>query len=282
MYYRRTRRHDIPLVTDLRILGERETPSPSSASWKKVSHVVSPHGEKRYLWYKAEKTLSQMSQQEKQNELVTEIDVLFGEDRPWYGFERVEGPAFQGQEGAAEQSVWLTYRRGVKRKHSVICMSSLANRQHTSVPPQAPPLHFSHDGKFKIMQIADLHFSVIPGKCRDTLISPCSHSDNLTLTLLAQVLDAERPDFVVFTGDQLNGQGTTWDAKTVLAKFARTVTDRQIPWAAVFGNHDEEDGTSREEQMKYMQALPYNLVQAGPSNIHGVGNYVLKVKSADP
>lgn len=132
------------------------------------------------------------------------------------------------------------------------------------------------------MQIADLHFSVHPGKCRDTVLSPCSHSDNLTSTLLARMLDAERPDLVVFSGDQLNGQGSSWDAKSVLAKFARTVTDRQIPWAAVFGNHDDEDGASREDQVKYMQGLPYSLVQAGPSNIHGAGNYVLKVKSADP
>jgi len=87
---------------------------------------------------------------------------------------------------------------------------------------------------------------------------------------------------VVFTGDQLNGQGTSWDSKSVLAKFARAVTERGIPWAAVFGNHDDEGGSSREEQLKLMQALPYSLVERGPRDIHGVGNYVLKVKSADP
>lgn len=87
---------------------------------------------------------------------------------------------------------------------------------------------------------------------------------------------------VVFTGDQLNGQGTTWDAKSVLAKFSVALTERQIPWAAVFGNHDDEDGVSREEQMKLLQALPYSLVERGPKDVHGVGNYVLKIKSADP
>ena len=56
------------------------------------------------------------------------------------------------------------------------------------------------------------------------------------------MLDAEKPDFVVFSGDQLNGQGTSWDARSVLAKFAKAVTQRGIPWAAVFGNHDDEDG----------------------------------------
>ena len=86
---------------------------------------------------------------------------------------------------------------------------------------------------------------------------------------------------VVFSGDQLNGQGSSWDAKSILAKFARTVTDRGIPWAAVFGNHDEENGGSKEQQMALMKALPYSLVERGPKDIHGVGNYVLKVHSAD-
>ena len=148
-------------------------------------------------------------------------------------------------------------------------------------PPRAGPLHFSRDGKFRILQVADLHFSVSRGTCRDTNISPCEGSDNLTSTLLAKVLDAERPDLVVFTGDQLNGQGTSWDTKSVLAKFAKVVTQRKIPWASVFGNHDDEDREDRRDQARYLRGLPHSLVQEGPTDIHGVGNYVLKVKSAD-
>ena len=48
------------------------------------------------------------------------------------------------------------------------------------------------------------------------------------------------------------------------------------------GNHDDEDGDSRRDQVKYMQGLPYSLVQEGQKDIHGAGNYVLKVYSADP
>ena len=99
---------------------------------------------------------------------------------------------------------------------------------------------------------------------------------------MEHVLDVEKPDMVVFTGDQLNGQGTSWDPKSVLAKFATAVTERAIPWAAVFGNHDDEDGMSREDQMTLLQAMPYSMVSPGPKDIHGVGNYVLKVFSPDP
>ncbi|KAI0072805.1 Metallo-dependent phosphatase [Panus rudis PR-1116 ss-1] len=264
IYYRRTRRLDIPLISDIRILSDGQTPygpGESSDVWHLVSRSISPHGEKKYIWYKAEKMLRQMSDADKQN-MITEIDVMFGDDKPWYGFEKVEPPAAPQQNFAA--GVWVTIRRGVKP------------------PPRAPPLHFSRDGKFKVLQVADLHFSVTAGVCRDTLLSPCEGSDNITNSLISHVLDVENPDMVVFTGDQLNGQGTSWDAKSVLAKFAQTVTDRGIPWAAVFGNHDDEDGESREAQIKWMQGLPYSLVESGPKDIHGVGNYLLKVYSADP
>jgi hypothetical protein len=265
IYYRRTRRQDISLITELLLLPENELPSPISPFWHKVGRSIRdgvPRSPPLYLWYRTGKTLSQMNAQERQEDVITELDVLFGEDTPWYGFEKLDPPTTPEEEGRVE-AVSLTYRRGV------------------NVAPRAPPLHFSRDGKFKILQVADLHFSVSHGKCRDTVISPCTHSDNMTSTLIEHVLDEEKPSLVVFTGDQLNGQGTSWDPKSVLAKFSKAVAERGIPWAAVFGNHDDEIGAGREEQLKWMQALPYSLVQRGPKDIHGVGNYVLKVMSAD-
>ncbi|KAH7913045.1 Metallo-dependent phosphatase-like protein [Hygrophoropsis aurantiaca] len=264
IYYRRTRRVDIPLITDLRLLPASDRPTPLTDPWVKVDHSIRDgimRAEPLFLWYRTGKSLHEMSAEEKA-QLITEIDVIFGEDRPWYGFDKLEPPVTPEKTGRLE-SVYVTYRRGVKSA------------------PRAPPLHFSHDGKFKVLQIADLHFSVSRGDCRDTTVSPCTASDNLTNTLLGHILDEEKPDLVVFSGDQLNGQGTSWDPKSVLAKFATAVTDRGIPWAAVFGNHDEENGDVKAEQVRMMQALPYSLVETGPKDIHGVGNYVLKVKSAD-
>ena len=115
------------------------------------------------------------------------------------------------------------------------------------------------------MQIADLHFSVGAGPCRDPS-SPCDGGAYAyTESLVERALDEERPDLVVFTGDQLNGQGTSWDAVSVLAKFAAPVISRRIPWAAVFGNHDAEDargsGSIGVTRLRLMQGLPYSLVQ---------------------
>lgn len=38
---------------------------------------------------------------------------------------------------------------------------------------------------------------------------------------------------------------------------------------------------SREDQITLLQGMPYSLTQRGPKDIHGVGNYLLKVFSAD-
>ncbi|KAF8347706.1 Metallo-dependent phosphatase [Amanita rubescens] len=261
IYYRRTRRQDVNFVTDLKLLPSGEEPSPRD-NWYQVQTSLRKGvfgTPPLFMWYKLGKMVGEMTKEEKAN-VITELDVLYGDDVPWYEFERLEPPTVAKKEPV--EATWITYRKGVK------------------TPPHAPPLHFSHSGKFKIMQIADLHFSVSQGSCRETP-EPCNNSDNMTTSLLMRMLDKEKPNLVVFTGDQLNGQGTSWDPKSVLAKFARAATDRNIPWAAVFGNHDAEDGATREQQIELLKALPYSLVQRGPKDIHGVGNYLLKVWSAD-
>ncbi|KAJ3496764.1 hypothetical protein NLJ89_g10439 [Agrocybe chaxingu] len=262
IYYRRTRRQDIDLVTDIKLFGANEGPE-SLEGWHKAEtslragiRGLAP----LFLWYKTGKNAGDMTPEEKAN-IITELDILYGEDVPWYGFEKIEPPTIA--QGKRVEATWITYRRGVR------------------VPPRAPPLHFSHSGKFKVLQVADLHYSVAQGLCRDTLLKPCEHSDNLTNTMISHVIDEEKPDLIVFTGDQLNGQGTSWDPKSVVAKFARAVTDKGIPWAAVFGNHDEEDGMRKEQQVALMKGLPYSLVETGPKDVHGVGNYLLKVYSPD-
>ncbi|KAJ6610238.1 Metallo-dependent phosphatase-like protein [Mycena sp. CBHHK59/15] len=266
IYYRRTRRQDVNLITDIKLYPESESPLPTD-SWKKAplslrSGVMGVPP--LYLWYRVGKTSGDMTAEERQN-IVTELDVLYGDDIPWYGFEKLEPATMLHRR--SEESTWLTMRRGVKP------------------PPRAPPLHFSRSGRFKILQVADLHYSVAAGTCRDTpaSLSCTGGSDNLTTnSLISKVLSIEKPDLVVFTGDQLNGQDTSWDPKSVIAKFSRAVAEQGIPWAAIFGNHDEETGdVPKEEQVKLMQALPYSLVERGPKDVHGVGNYVLKVRSAD-
>ena len=62
-----------------------------------------------------------------------------------------------------------------------------------------------HEGKFKVLQFADMHYN--NGgitRCSDVPTGmPCS--DLNTTEFLRRLLLDERPDFVVFTGDNIDG-----------------------------------------------------------------------------
>ena len=107
------------MITDIRLLPNKETPSPFDANWQKVSTPISPRGENLYLWYYRNQTLGEMTQQERSNKLITEIDITYGDDRPWYGFEKLDRPAATKDESKGWENVWLTVRKGVKRKYYI-------------------------------------------------------------------------------------------------------------------------------------------------------------------
>jgi hypothetical protein len=53
-----------------------------------------------------------------------------------------------------------------------------------------------------------------------------------------------------------------------------------LPWAAVYGNHDDEGRLDRAALMAVQQTIPGCLSQFGPSYLTGVSNFVLKVLAA--
>ena len=130
---------------------------------------------------------------------------------------------------------------------------------------QKPNLKFNADKKFKIVQFTDLH--VVWQDARS----------NVAFERMNQVLDAEKPDFVIFTGDIIYSKPALDNLRNVL----KTVSDKKIPFSIVFGNHDEEQGTSKEELLKLAESMPYCLAADEVPEISGVGNYALPVRSAD-
>ncbi|KAH8896547.1 Metallo-dependent phosphatase [Thozetella sp. PMI_491] len=138
------------------------------------------------------------------------------------------------------------------------------------------------DGTFKIVQISDTHMVADVGMCRDASDArgqplPELEADPLTVKLVEEILDVEQPDLVILTGDQVHHDVT--DTQSALFKVVAPLVKRSIPFAAVFGNHDDE-GTyalSREAQMKLLDEFPTSLCQAGPAHVDGVGNYYLQI-----
>ena len=51
-----------------------------------------------------------------------------------------------------------------------------------------------------------------------------------------------------------------------------------MPYAAIFGNHDDEGDSSRDELMEVLTELPYSLAKPGLKGVDGVGNYVVLIE----
>ena len=198
-------------------------------------------------------------------EAVTAVDVLFGSDaaEPRLGW-KIRDTPLHLDAGPAGHEVHLTIRSGRLQK----------------IDPPTPRIR--KDGKFKILQLADLHLSTGLGHCRDA--EPANHNggncdaDPRTMAFVERILDEEDPDLVVLSGDQVNGD-TSPDPQTPIFKFAEPLVKRPnpIPYASIFGNHDDESTLARDAQMSLLETLPYSLSEAGPSTVDGVGNYVVEV-----
>ncbi|KAH0565001.1 hypothetical protein GP486_001616, partial [Trichoglossum hirsutum] len=196
------------------------------------------------------------------HQAITAVDVLFGADavEPRPGWSIAPKTPLLLTSADQTEEVRLTMRRG----------------RPVELPRTDPRI--SKSGKFKIIQVADLHLSTGLGECRD-VVGPKGEScdaDPRTLDFIASLLDQEKPDLAVLTGDQINGD-TAPDAQTAVFKFAAPFIERKIPYAAIFGNHDDEGSLSRSALMGIIESLPYSLSKAGPSDVDGVGNYVVEI-----
>jgi hypothetical protein len=160
-------------------------------------------------------------------ETVTGIDVLFGEDavdpRPqWHIM-----PDHLLLDAAPELPV------------------AILSVRHGRAEPRAPPpaLQIKKKGTFKIVQISDTHMVTGVGSCRDAIDThghflPESVADPLTVKFMREILDTEKPDLVILTGDQVHHDIP--DTQSALYKVVAPMIERSIPYAAVFGNHDSE------------------------------------------
>lgn len=141
---------------------------------------------------------------------------------------------------------------------TVLCML------FTQVKAEPSFLKFNRDGKFKIVQFTDVHFKY------------GNPNSDVALERIREVLDAEKPDLVIFTGDVIYSAPAEKGMRTVL----NLVADRKIPFGVVYGNHDDEQGMSREQLFDVIASVPYSLT-AREDGLSGVTNYVIPVRSSD-
>lgn len=127
---------------------------------------------------------------------------------------------------------------------------------------QKTELRFNKDGKFKIVQFTDVHFKY------------GNPSSDVALERINEVLDTERPDLVVFTGDVIYAA----PADTAMRRVLELAAKRKLPFAVTFGNHDDEQGMTRAQLYDIIRQVPGNLMPERGSSLSP--DYVLTVKSS--
>lgn len=104
------------------------------------------------------------------------------------------------------------------------------------------------NGKFKIMQIADIQ--------EDYPVNPD------TIRLIDLAVEKEKPDLVIFTGDQLQGYSSCYKKDTynrvhkVITEFITPLVKRNIPFALTFGNHDDDCAVGKNAQIEIYRSFP--------------------------
>ncbi|MEN8186328.1 MAG: metallophosphoesterase family protein [Bacteroidota bacterium] len=135
---------------------------------------------------------------------------------------------------------------------------------------QKKRLTFNSNKIFKIVQFTDMHYSVRREKSPEVI-------ENIKV-----ILEAEKPDLIVLTGDIVTGNEENWPTIESWETLTNLFIKYKVPYAVVFGNHDDEAQTSREELLNYLASRKNCLISdEGGDKVKGIGNYFLPVYNRD-
>ena len=121
------------------------------------------------------------------------------------------------------------------------------------------------DKDFKILLLADIQLGTNPLK------------DKLALEMMDELVADVNPDFIMTTGD--NSYFPLADVMT--KKVITQLESYGLPWSTTLGNHDTDGLADRNWVGNQYQNAENSLFEMGPSNIHGVGNYVINIADTD-
>lgn len=123
-------------------------------------------------------------------------------------------------------------------------------------------LQFNSNGKFKILCLADVQ--------DDYPMEPA------VIQFIAEALDFCAPDLVVFVGDNVVGE----DIRAIDEMIA-PLAERNVPFTFVFGNHDDEGGMVKEDQLARYQTFSNCLAYDADPDLHGCATHNLPILSSD-
>lgn len=131
-------------------------------------------------------------------------------------------------------------------------------------------LQFNEDGKFTILNISDIQDGY--------------PLNSLTKDYIEKTVDKVNPDLIVLTGDNISGYDVheKEDAEKAIREFMDIFEAREIPVAAVFGNHDDEETKlTKEEQQAVYESYDCYVGERGFCIKDRVGTYNLPIMKSD-
>ncbi len=133
------------------------------------------------------------------------------------------------------------------------------------------------DRELKVMQLTDTHF----GGGWMSL-----KKDAMAMNAIATMISAEKPDFVIVTGDvayPVPFQAGTFNNKSGAKLFAEMMETLGVYWTVSYGNHDTEAYSyfDREEITEFYQQYPHCLMREGAEGVDGYGNQVFNIINSD-
>lgn len=140
-----------------------------------------------------------------------------------------------------------------------------------NVNAEKPRLRFDTNGKFKIVNFADLHYGEFPG----TQVGRAQ--DGNSSRVMKDILEFEHPDFVVFTGDFITGEGIFINGTGFIQTILAPLAEANYRWASTYGNHDNGVTVTREAIFATEQRYDQSYTQHGAPGLAGLTNYYLPV-----
>ena len=129
-------------------------------------------------------------------------------------------------------------------------IATLATFRHVTIRGQqrhdtkivALPRRAKKTGELKILQLADVQIKIMDESCKDLTKSekqfPCSGRN--TTAFIRRLIEYDRPDLVIFTGDNVLGSRSDMQSQKIMLEITDSVASAGIPFAVIIGNHDVE------------------------------------------
>ena len=117
---------------------------------------------------------------------------------------------------------------------------------------------------FIILNITDIHYSDYDIRLPMSMVA--AHT-------IKKLVKDVKPDLITVTGDTVCGKSGYFS----LMRFIDMMESFSVPWAPIFGNHDDETNCDKFYQAREMMKAPHCLMQMGNPDF-GCGNYCVCIK----